>query len=137
MTEAAATAIRAAISSYLAAYEAKDAKVCASFYTGDAWVVSPWGAPLHGRAAIQAAHLEWFEAEEHNKIMDIIDLRIASSMAQCLVRYAADVPGETGPEHEFGVSLNGFALEADGKWRITHSSLNELQDGQAIIEELT
>lgn len=119
--------IRAEIDRYFAAYEAHDARGCASVYTPDAVALSPWGPPARGREAIAAPHSEWFEAGERNKTNAIDDLLVDGDLAVCLLRYSADVPAaDGGTEKVFGISLNSLKRQPDGSWKIRHTSLNEL-----------
>ena len=121
--------IHALIAQYLDAYEARDAAGCVALYTEDACILSPWGPPVRGQKAIAGAHLEWFEEGETNKVMQIADLRIDAALAICLVRYAADIPAEDGPTRVFGASLNALCRQPGGGWKISHTSLSELADG--------
>lgn len=119
--------IHALIANYLRAYEAHDATGCAATYAEDALILSPWGPPARGRYAIAAAHLEWFEEGEQDKVMTIADLRISGALATCLVAYSADVPTDGGGlQKVHGASQNAFAQQPDGAWRITCTSLTEL-----------
>ena len=121
--------IRQVIADYLRAYEGRDATGCAAVYASDALVVSPWGSPVRGTGPIAAAHTGWFGENETNKIMTIEDLEISGDLAMCLVRYAADVPGDNGQQAKtFGCSLNTLRRQPDGNWKICHTSLNELED---------
>jgi len=121
--------IHALIAQYLDAYEARDAAGCVAVYTEDARILSPWGPPIRGENAIIAAHLNWFEEGETNKVMQIADLRIDAALAICLVRYGADIPADDGPTRVFGASLNALCRQPAGGWKISHTSLSELADG--------
>lgn len=126
--------IRALIAAYLSAYESRDAAGCTAVYTEDARILSPWGPPVSGQKAIEAAHLNWFEEGETNKTMTIEDLRIDGDLAVCLVRYSADIPAADGPARVFGASLNALCRKQDGNWKFSHTSLTELADGDAGFE---
>lgn len=121
-------ALRAVLDRYLHAYKACDAAGCAAEFAHDAWVLSPWSSPAKGRAEIAAQHTDWFAEDERNKEMTFVDLQVSGDLANGLVRYAADIPGEHGPERVFGVGLNSFRRGRDGNWQITHSSLHEVAD---------
>lgn len=125
--------IRALIARYLDAYEARDAAGCAALFTEDARILSPWGPPIRGKRAIAAAHLEWFEDGETNKVMDIADLRIGAALAICLVTYGADIPADDGPTRVFGASLNALCRQPEGGWKISHTSLHELAEGSIAV----
>ncbi len=118
--------IRALIARYLDAYEARDAAGCAAAYSDDACILSPWGPPVSGHKAIAAAHRDWFEEGETDKVMEITDLRIDAALAVCLVRYAADIPADQGTTRVFGASLNVLCRQPEGGWKISHTSLTEL-----------
>jgi uncharacterized protein (TIGR02246 family) len=121
-------AIEAVINDYLTAYEAHDAQGCANVYSEDAIVLSPWGPPLFGPAAVAAAHEEWFREGERNKVMTIERLDLDNDTATCLVSYAADLPGDgDDPLRAFGASLNTLRRQAGGGWKIVSTSLNELE----------
>ncbi|MFT7594670.1 MAG: hypothetical protein ACI8R4_001993 [Paracoccaceae bacterium] len=124
-----ATAIREVIATYLAAYQRRDAAGCGAVYTNDAIALSPWGPPIFGSAAIAAAHIDWLEEGETNKVMTIVDLVVDGDTGICLLHYEADVPGDTGEtDKAFGASLNTLQRQPDSLWKIRHTSLNEFTD---------
>ena len=123
--------ITALVEGYLTAYEARDDVGCASFYTQGALVLSPWAAPLRGRAAIAGAHRDWFAEGERNKVMTIQDLKIGGDLAISLLRYKAET--DNGPV--FGASLNILERQSDGRWKFQHTSLHELEDETTGFEE--
>lgn len=99
------------------AYRAADAAACASMWTENGAIYSPFGPPLMGRAAIEAAHREWTAGGAgEDKILQVVDVAADGGMAWCLVRYAE--PGESG------TSLNVLERQADGTWLIRLTSLN-------------
>ena len=84
---------------------------------------------MRGHRSIQNVHVDWFEENETDKIMLIEDLEISGDLAVCLLRYAADVPGEKGQKAKaFGCSLNTLRRQPDGNWKICHTILSELED---------
>lgn len=115
------------IDQYLAAYEAHDSAGCAALYGEDAIILSPFGPPAIGREAIRAAHRAWFDEDETGKTMTVLRASIEGDTGHCLVAYAADVPGDAGPQRAHGASLNTLS-RVDGRWRLTHTSLNELEN---------
>jgi len=123
--------IRDVIARYLAAYEAHDAEGCAAVYAGNGLVLSPWGPPVRGPKAIAKAHLAWFKEGETGKRMTIDDLMVDGDTGFCLLRYSADVPEKSGAVSKvFGASLNTLQRQPDNSWKIRHTSLNELEDGE-------
>ncbi len=115
------------IETYLANYQAEDAAGCAACYTQDGQILSPYGPPIIGRAAIAAAHGEWFLENEENKKMDVQFLRTERSIGFCLAVYEADVPGQDrGIEKQRGTSLITLERSNEG-WKIWHTSLNPLE----------
>lgn len=123
------------IARYLAAYEARDAAGCAAVYTEDARVLSPWGPPVKGRAAIATVHEDWFKEGDSNKAMTIRDLEIDGDLAICLVTYRADIPADDGPTRVFGASLNALCRQPADGWKISHTSLNDLDDDKTGITD--
>lgn len=108
------------LDAYLASYRAKDAVGCASVYAPDGELYSPFGPPAIGRNAIGAAHLEWVEEGAENKEICVVDAGGSGDVGWCLAHFSE---GSTGS----GTSLNVLARQPDGKWLITHCSLNEAQ----------
>ena len=120
---------QALIDRYLAAYEAHDAVGCAALYATDGEVYSPFGAPAHGPAEIEAEHRRWFEDGETNKTMAVTRAGIDGNLGYCLVWFEADVPGQDGGTERFrGTSLNVMERRSDGVWTIKLTSLNEVQE---------
>ncbi len=110
---------------YVDRYLAGDALACAEFYAEDGQIHSPFGPPVVGRAAIAQEHLVWFQENEVNKTVTILEARAAGDIGFALAEYGADVPQEDGSlAREEGTSLNSFERGPDGTWRIRHTSLN-------------
>ena len=111
--------IAALLARYVAAYRAGDADGCAAVYTEDATLVSPFGPPAVGRAAIAAVHRDWTAEETAGKTLDIVEFGTDGDHAWCFARFAEDhATGE-------GVSLNVLVRQPDGGWLIRACSLNE------------
>jgi len=114
-------------SRYVAAYEAIDANGCAELFTSDALLLSPWNAPVRGKKAIAAVHIEWFAEGETDKKMVVDELHIDGNVGFCLMRYKARIP----PERQvFGVSVNTLLRQPNGHWKIRHCCITELQDNK-------
>lgn len=116
---------------YLSAYAAHDSAACASLYTRDGRIFSPYGPPVTGSAAIQAAHESWFEEGETNKTMTILEAHADGEAGFCALLYAADIVTPDGETVRiFGSGINTFLRQPDGSWKIRHTSLNDLEDSQ-------
>jgi len=113
---------------YLTAYTAHDAEACAAFYSEDAVILSPYGAPCVGRDAIRTAHKEWFKEGETNKTMTIRDAKINGDLGYLLAVFSADIPNGNGSTRAYGASLNSLKKSSAGSWQFHHTSLNELED---------
>jgi uncharacterized protein (TIGR02246 family) len=115
----------AMMAGYVTAYSACDSAGCAAIYAEDAVIYSAFGPPVRGRAAIAAAHEDWFTSGEENKRIEIIDCAAAGNLAFCLIAYSADVPQNDGSVHyDSGTNLCTLVPEAGG-WRIRYSSMND------------
>lgn len=102
---------------YLAAYIAQDADGCASIFTPDAALISPFGQPARGRAAIAATHMEWFAENEQDKRIDVLEFHQHGAIGHCLLSWAARVPdeGTPGKLHDAsGLSLGVLSFSDDG-----------------------
>jgi uncharacterized protein (TIGR02246 family) len=117
-------AVAALLSRYAAAYRAGDAAACAAAFTTDAVLVSPYGPPAFGRAAIAARHADWTAEGAADKTLDIVAFGSSGDQAWCLARFAEEhATGE-------GVSLNVLVRQPAGEgsgggWLIRACSLNE------------
>ena len=127
--------IQGVMDHYLAAYEAHDAAACAACYAENGVIVSPFGPPRTGRAAIEAEHEAWFEEDESNKTLTVLHASISGSIGFCLVSYAADMPSDASTTRVHGASLNTLEKDAAGTWRLRHTSLNELDHD--LTQDLT
>lgn len=103
---------------YVACYRSADAAGCASVFTSEAELYSPYGPPAIGRAAIEATHQEWASEGADGKKIDVVDAGGSGDVGWCLAHYSE---GSTGR----GTSLNVLERQQDGNWLITHCSLNE------------
>ena len=103
---------------YLSCYRARDVKGCASIYVTEAEMYSPFGPPAIGRQAIEAAHKEWVKEGAENKHINVLSAGRSGDLGWCIARFSE---GTTGS----GFSMNILARQPDGRWAITHCSLNE------------
>ena len=103
---------------YVAHYRIKDALGCASVFSSQAEMYSPYGPPAIGRAAIETTHREWVELGGENKILKVIGAGCSGDLGWCLARFSEGTTGN-------GISLNILERQTDGIWLITHCSLNE------------
>lgn len=105
---------------YVTSYRQGDAKGCASVYSEHAEMYSPFGAPAIGRQAIEDAHAEWVSEGAHNKKITVSNANSNGDLGWCIAQFSEGTTGE-------GTSLNVLARQSDGRWLITHCSLNEVQ----------
>ena len=103
---------------YVSFYRAGDAAGCASVYSADAELYSPFGPAAVGRDAIRATHEDWVQDGADNKALTVLSAGHSGDMGWCVARFSE---GTTGT----GVSVNILARQPDGRWVITHCSLNE------------
>ena len=103
---------------YLSSYRAGDAIGCASVFSLDSELYSPFGPPAIGRASITSIHKEWVEEGGEEKQVKIMSAGCSGDLGWCVASYSE---GSTGS----GSSINVLAKQPDGSWLITHCSLNE------------
>jgi ketosteroid isomerase-like protein len=103
---------------YVSYYREGDAAGCASVYSLEAELYSPFGPPAIGRQAIEATHKEWVEDGAENKQITVISAGYSDDLGWCIARFSE---GTTGS----GSSMNILARQPDRSWAITHCSLNE------------
>ena len=112
------TTFQKLLDSYVASYRSADAVGCASVFAVEGELYSPYGPPVIGRAAIEATHQVWVSDGAENKEMIVKDAGGQGDIGWCLAHYSE---GSTGR----GTALNVLERQPDGKWLITHCSLNE------------
>jgi uncharacterized protein (TIGR02246 family) len=120
---------------YLDRYAAHDAVGCAALYTKDGIILSPYGPPAIGSAAIRDEHAAWFLEGETNKTMTVLDAALDGATGFCLVAYSADIAGQDGTTRVHGASVNTMTKDTAGTWLIRQTSLNELD--QDITQAFT
>ena len=103
---------------YVTYYREGDAAGCASVYSPEAEMYSPFGPPAIGRQAIEAAHKEWVEEGADQKQINVLSAGRSGDLGWCIASFSE---GATGS----GFSMNILARQPDGRWAITHCSLNE------------
>jgi ketosteroid isomerase-like protein len=103
---------------YVAAYRAGDAAGCASIFTDDAEVHSPYAPPARGRAAIEALHGIWTQGAGTDKTLAVIDAGTSGHLAWSLAAYSE------GEATGNGTSLSVFERQVGGGWLIRMCSLN-------------
>jgi len=104
---------------YVTCYQNGDAKGCASIFAAHAEMYSPFGPPAIGRQAIEDVHAEWVaEKGAQNKQVNVLSANREGDLGWCVGEFSEGMTGE-------GVSLNILARQSDGRWLITHCSLNE------------
>ncbi len=107
---------------YAACYRTGDAQGCASVYSLNAKLYSPFGPPAIGRDAIEATHEEWVQEDAEEKKINVISAGCEGNLGWCVANFSE---GSTGN----GSSLNVLSRQMDGNWLITLCSLNESQKG--------
>ena len=116
--------LQSLMDAYGAAYQARDAEGCASAYTDDACILTPWGPPAAGHTAIVELHSEWFEEPDENKTLTVVDAGSDGDLAFARVAYSADLRQADGTTvAERGTTLSVLIRGANGDWRIKYSSL--------------
>lgn len=105
---------------YVTCYRLGDAKGCASVYSVHAEMYSPFGPPAIGRQAIEDTHVEWVSEGADNKQITVSSAERNGDLGWCIAQFSEGTTGE-------GISLNVLARQSDGRWLITHCSLNEVQ----------
>lgn len=107
------------LDAYVTAYRGQDAKACASFFTPNALIMSPFSPAARGTTAILDVHQEWTAEEEaKNKKLNIVEFGGSTDLAWCLVEFSEGATGQ-------GTSLMVFERGANGAWLIRMCSLNE------------
>ena len=100
-----------------AACRAGDAKGCASLFTPDAILFSPYAPATHGREHIEALHRTWITLP-NSKQLAVVDAGSGGDVGWCLANYSeGDVAGN-------GTSLCTLVRQSDGEWLIRLCSLN-------------
>ena len=99
-----------------AAYRAGDAAGCASCFTEDARLLSPYATEARGHAAIEALHRDWTGHGGDGKTLTVIEAGCEGGTGWCLAAYSeGDGSGD-------GKSLN-VLRRGSGGWRISHCCL--------------
>jgi uncharacterized protein (TIGR02246 family) len=116
--------IQALVARLLDALQRHDAAACAALFTQDGVILSSYGPPAKGRAAIAATHQSWFDEGEKNKRLELLDAGAAEDVGYCVLSYCGDYAKPDGSnERHSGRSVNVLRREADGDWRIHVSSM--------------
>ncbi|MCT8159880.1 YybH family protein [Pseudoruegeria sp. SHC-113] len=122
---ATASDIDALFKLYLDAYAQKDTAAVAELFEEDGALFSPFGPPAFGRAAIAATHADWFNEDETEKAMKVVEAREDTTGGHALVGFASSFKSENEPpQRHYGMSLNTLTRAANGTWRIRHCCLS-------------
>ncbi|GJL82621.1 MAG: hypothetical protein DHS20C01_22550 [marine bacterium B5-7] len=106
-------------------YIAGDIESCVQLYTEDGTIYSPYGLPAIGRDALRETHRTWLASGETNKKLKVLESRGEKDLGYCVAAYSGEYRDENGSTFiESGTSLNIFARQPDGSWKIHISSLN-------------
>jgi uncharacterized protein (TIGR02246 family) len=110
---------------WLEAFSRGDVEACASLFTEDAAIYSPYGPPALGREAIKQTHQDWLNSGETNKKLEILDAGGDGNTAFLVASYSGDYPTEGGGyETESGKVVNVCTRQPDGRWKFHIGSLN-------------
>lgn len=126
-TQADEAAIRAIGNEAYAAFEARDAARFAAIYTEDVDFVTPFGAVLKGRQAVEQAHAElfkaWTNAPESKIELSDMNLRFLSpDVALCQWSHKETMMMDGKPVTQ-ETSLINVCQRVDGKWLCSAISL--------------
>ncbi|NOC84437.1 hypothetical protein GS610_09080 [Ruegeria sp. HKCCD6228] len=103
---------------YVGCYRSRNAAGCASFFTEDAELYSPFGPAAKGRTAIETIHSEWLEEGGEDKVIEVVQAGIDGQIGWCLATFREGTTDD-------GTSLNVLYRQPDGGWLIRQCSLNE------------
>jgi uncharacterized protein (TIGR02246 family) len=103
---------------YVAAYRAGDAVGCASIFTDDAEMHSPYAPPARGREAIAMLHGIWTQHATPDKTLAVTEAGGSGDLAWSLAAYSE------GEATGNGTSLSVFQRQTGGGWLIRMCSLN-------------
>jgi len=106
------------LDAYAKAYEAGDALACASMYTPDGELHSPYAPPARGRQQIGELHRAWTHDVGGEKKLTIVHMGSSGDLAWCLATYSE------GHATGNGTSLNVLERQPGGSWLVRISSLN-------------
>jgi ketosteroid isomerase-like protein len=99
-------------------YSEGDAAACASMFTMDGELISPYAPTARGRAEIEELHRVWTKGVGNKKLI-VINAGGSGDFAWCLANFFEDkVTAE-------GSSLCVFERQHDKTWLIRMCSLNE------------
>jgi uncharacterized protein (TIGR02246 family) len=128
------TAIRAAITSYVEAYNRGDAKAVAEHWAETAEWVNPAGDRVQGRAAIQAQMAELFEQQAGGKI-EVLDMKVRLISADVAIEEG--VARVTKPAEAPAVS-NYLAIHVKkgGQWKLDSIRETEARGASEATDNL-
>ena len=116
--------IQAFIDQYVDSYNRRDLAGLEKMYAENASLFSPYGPAAIGNAAILETHSEWFDEDEQNKRMTLVEAQVSEGLGYCVVRYAGDYPDGSGNlVTESGVSVNVLKRSSRGNWQFQVTSL--------------
>lgn len=112
--------LQAALDDMAQFYAAGDAVACAALFTTDATLVSSYGPPAQGRAAIAALHRDWTKAATA-KTFEILDCGGGGETAWALARFSE------GRITGAGTTLAVFERRECTGWLVRVCSLNSAE----------
>jgi uncharacterized protein (TIGR02246 family) len=125
-------AIRETIRAYVAAFNARDAKALASYWTEDCEFATPDGDLLQGRQAIQDAFADYFKENEAAKLEVAIDSVGVIGGGEAVEKGTSRVTQTDGSVSETAYAARYTKL--DGKWKLR--TLREADKAPSHYEHL-
>lgn len=116
--------IQTFIDQYVDSYNRRDLAGLETMYAENASLFSPYGPAAIGKASIVDTHSEWFDEDEQNKRMTLVEALVNEELGYCVVRYAGDYQDGGGNlVTESGVSVNVLKRSSQGNWQFLVTSL--------------
>ena len=124
--------IRETVKAYVAAFNARDAKSLATYWSEDCEFATPSGDVLRGRQAIQDAFGKYFKENENAKLLVTIDSVRVLGAGAAIEKGTSQVTQSDGSVSETTYAAR-YAKE-DGKWRL--QTLREADKAPSHYEQL-
>jgi uncharacterized protein (TIGR02246 family) len=125
-------AVRETVKSYVAAFNARDAKTLAAYWSEDCEFTTPAGDLLQGRQAIEKAFGEYFKENEAAKLEVVIDSVTVLGPEAAVEKGTSRVTRPDGSVSETAYAAR-YAKE-DGKWKL--KTLSEADKAPSHYEQL-
>ncbi len=99
-------------------YAAKDPAAMASLYAVDGVLVSPAGAIVRGREALQSYYTKRFAAGAHDHAIKILEAHVQGDGGYSLAQFSVTVPRADGPPREVHGSLVAVYRHDPDGWHL-------------------